>query len=128
MAFIMAPIVAQAPNHNLVWELQSAGGPSPDLLALEHRAYVRLATSDVPVNTHYLWSKEVFLPMRPTAFRTEEVHQTPDLRFVGTCQDQYVLVSAHLDGPRSLPASAVLDLLHYITDPTLAAVHVSLAD
>ena len=56
------------------------------------------------------------------------MHQTPDLRFVGTCQDQYVLVSAHLDGPRSLPASAVLDLFYYTTDPTLAAVHVSLAD
>jgi hypothetical protein len=73
-------------------------------------------------------TKEVFLPMQPIAFSLEEVHHTPDLRFVGTSSDSYVLVSSHLDGPRRLPASQVLDLLHYTMDPSLAAVHVSLCD
>ena len=66
--------------------------------------------------------------MQPIAFSLEEVHSSPDLRFVGTCQDSYVLVSSHLDGPRPLPVSQVLDLLHYTMDPSLAAVHVSLCD
>jgi len=73
-------------------------------------------------------AKEVFLPMQPIAFSFEEVHNTPDLRFVGTCQDTFVVVSKYLDGPRSLPVSSVLDLFHYTTDPSLAAAHVSLCD
>ena len=43
-------------------------------------------------------------------------------------KDWYVLVSSHLDGPSSLPASQVLDLVHYTMDPSLAAVHVRLCD
>jgi len=69
-----------------------------------------------------------FLPMQSIAVSLKEVRTTPDFRFVGTCQDSYVLVSSHLDGPRSLPVSQVFDLLHYTMDPSLAAVHVSLCD
>jgi len=73
-------------------------------------------------------TKELFLPMQPTAFSVEEVHAAPDLRFVGTCHDSYVLVSANLDGPRSLPISDVLELFHYTMEPTFAAAHLSLID
>ena len=73
-------------------------------------------------------AKELFLPMQPVAFSLEEVRDTPDLRFVGTCQDHYVLVSARLDGPRSIAPSHVYDLMNYTLDPSLAAAHLSLID
>ncbi len=46
-------------------------------------------------------AKEVFLPHMPEAFLFEEVQGTPDLRFVGTCEDRLVLVSDSLHEPRS---------------------------
>jgi hypothetical protein len=73
-------------------------------------------------------TKELFLPALPTAFRLEEVHNTPDLQFLGTFQNHYVLGSAALDCPRSLPVNDVLDLLHYTEEHSLAAAHVSLVD
>ena len=73
-------------------------------------------------------TKELFLPEMPTAFRLEEVHHTPDLQFFGTFQEHYVLGSKSLDILRSLPASNVLDLLHYTDEHSLAAAHMSLVD
>lgn len=73
-------------------------------------------------------AKEVFLPAVPQAFHTQEVQRTPDLRFVGTCADAFVLVSDHLDTPLSLPVTSVMDLFYYTLDPSLAAAHVSLSD
>jgi len=43
------------PLHDSVWELQTAGGPIPDLTALDHRAFVMLAACDLLANIHYLW-------------------------------------------------------------------------
>ncbi len=56
------------------------------------------------------------------------MHNTPDMQFLGTFQNHYALGPAALDCPRSLPASDVLDLLHYTEEHSLAAAHVSLAD
>jgi hypothetical protein len=38
-----------------VWELNAANASLHDLSAMEHRAYVMMVTSGIPVNTHYLW-------------------------------------------------------------------------
>ena len=73
-------------------------------------------------------AKEVFLPHMPVAFLVEEVRGAPDLRFVGTCEDRFVLVSDRLHEPRSLAVTSVMDLLYSTLDPSLAAAHLSLVD
>jgi hypothetical protein len=73
-------------------------------------------------------TKELFLDELPTAFRIEEVRNTPDLQFMGTFQDHYILGSASRGELRSLPVSAVLDLFHYTDEQSLAAAHLSLVD
>jgi len=73
-------------------------------------------------------TRELFLPSLPTAFRIEEVHGTPDIQFMGTYQDHYVLGSASLTSPRSFPVSEVLELLQYTDEHSLAAAHVSLIE
>ena len=73
-------------------------------------------------------AKELFLTLQPVAFSLEEVRDTPDLRFVGTCQDHYVHVSARLNGPRSIAPSHAYYLMNYTLDPSLAAAHLSLID
>ena len=54
LAAYMSPTTAQ-PLSSHVWELQTPGGIIPALSALDHRACIMLATSALPVNTHYLW-------------------------------------------------------------------------
>jgi hypothetical protein len=73
-------------------------------------------------------TKELFLPEMPTAFCLDEVHHTPDLQVLGTFQEHYVLGSKSLDILRSLPASNILDLLHYTDEHSVAAAHMSLVD
>jgi hypothetical protein len=55
--------------------------------------------------------QEVFLPTTPTAFTLEEVRKTPDIRFLGSVNDQLVLVSSHWEHPKVLPVAQVMDIL-----------------
>jgi len=37
--------------------------------------------------------KRTVFTKQPTTFSVEEVYEAPDVRFVGTCHDSYVLVA-----------------------------------
>jgi len=51
---LMSPTMGQPLIRSPVWEL-NANASLHDLSAMEHRACVMMATSGIPVNTHYLW-------------------------------------------------------------------------
>ena len=73
-------------------------------------------------------AKEVFLSEPPIALTMEEVHRAPDVCFVGTWEDCFVLSSQSFDGPRSIRPSEVMSLLHYTCEQELTAAHTSLVD
>jgi hypothetical protein len=72
--------------------------------------------------------KEVFRTHMPVVFLVEKVQGAPDLCFVGTCEDRFVLVSDRLQEPHSLAVTSVMDLLYSTLNPSLAAAHLSLVD
>ncbi len=69
-----------------------------------------------------------FPPVTPTALTVQEVHHTPDIRFVGSIDDNLVLVSEYFDTPKTIPVSDVLELLQFTSQHALSSAHINLVD